>query len=122
MKITSFITVLVMLVAILFFLTTESSFSNNESLIKYGEKMWKNKKLGGSTNSFACQMCHAEGNSLNFKPYPKYIGMAKKEMKTVEDMINFCIERPLKGKAISKTSKEMKGLVAYYHKLHKDKQ
>ncbi len=86
-------------------LSTEKS-----DMLKYGEKLWKDTSL--STIDVSCATCHPDGSGLYSEAYPKYIDMAKKDL-TLEGIINFCMEKPMKSKALSSDSKQMRGLKAY---------
>jgi cytochrome c len=50
------------------------------------------------------------------KKYPAYFNMAKKEM-TLKEVINFCIEVPLKGKALPAGDERLLALEAYLKSL-----
>ncbi len=92
--------------------------------IENGKKLFMDASLG--TSGMSCNSCHAEGgtkdnemgdmtmkafDNLNAQ-YPKYFPMAKKVM-TLDQVVNFCITNPLKGKALSWDDQKLADLVAY---------
>ncbi len=78
--------------------------------LKHGEKLWKDVSLGNS--GMSCATCHPNGQGLYNTPYPKYIKMPDKVI-SLKGMVNFCMETPMKAKALDVNGKEMKALVAY---------
>ncbi|MFQ5354456.1 MAG: hypothetical protein ACE5DR_05865 [Thermodesulfobacteriota bacterium] len=73
-------------------------------------KLWKDTSLG--TAGLSCSSCHPKGQGLNKKPYPRYIKMPN-DIVTMDQMINFCMLNPMKGKALAWNSEEMTALAAY---------
>lgn len=74
------------------------------------EKLWASAALGTSGNS--CATCHPNGAGLKKEPFPKYIKMAD-DILTMDQMINFCMTNPMKGKPLAWNSQEMTALAAY---------
>ena len=79
----------------------------NEASVELGKKLFEDPTLGGSRNEASCNSCHREGKGL---------GEAGAQPNLTE-MINFCIERPLKGKKLLVDSAEMKALVLFIKSL-----
>jgi thiosulfate dehydrogenase len=78
--------------------------------VNEGYKLWH----GGlkSTNGLACGNCHPDGAAVGPQTFPKYqLDMGK--VVPLRDMINWCIQIPLQGAAISSDSREMLALEAY---------
>jgi cytochrome c len=84
--------------------------NNYAKVAERGERLWVETTLGKSGKS--CASCHPNGANLNSKPYPKYIKMAD-DVLTLDQMINFCMINPMKGKALSWNSQKMTALAAY---------
>lgn len=85
--------------------------------IERGKKLFNDPALGGSTNSSSCNSCHSNGSGLEkagTKTYSSFMGL---KAQTLEDIVNICIEKPLKGKALAADSPEMQDLVAYIRSL-----
>lgn len=83
---------------------------DSANLMEMGEKLWNNTKLG--TSGMACGHCHADGAGLKTGPFPKYITMAD-DILTLDQMINFCMINPMKGKPLPWNSEKMTALAAY---------
>jgi thiosulfate dehydrogenase len=69
------------------------------------------KKLGG-TIGISCDMCHPNARNTHPETYPKYQVQLQK-VALLRDMINWCIENPVKGKALPDDSRTMRALEAY---------
>jgi len=92
--------------------------------IELGKALFMDPKLG--TNGKTCNTCHAMGGTTDMamenmkikafdnlaQKYPKYFMMAGRVM-TLDQVVNFCIVTPLKGKALACDSQELTDLVAY---------
>jgi cytochrome c len=82
-----------------------------------GKALFNDAKLG--TSGKTCNSCHNEGKGLDKSGEKKEISLMGKKYTSLEDAINFCIENPLKGKALDPKSQEMQDLVAYIKSLKK---
>lgn len=85
--------------------------------IAYGEKLWKNPKLGNS--NLSCNTCHIGGLSFNksfTKAYPHYVKMPD-DIVNLTQMINFCMVNPMKAEPLAWHSVEMTALSAYVDKV-----
>ena len=92
--------------------------------IENGKKLFYDKTLGKSDMS--CNSCHMEGGTMAGKmgdmsvsafdnltaDYPKYFGMAKRVM-TLDQVVNWCIIMPMKGKALAWDDQKLTDLTAY---------
>jgi cytochrome c len=84
-----------------------------------GKALFNDPTLGGSANARSCNTCHPGGSGIEkagTKKYTKFMGMA---MSSLEEVVNTCIEKPLKGKALDTNSQEMQDVVAYIKSLGK---
>lgn len=79
-------------------------------IMEMADKLWSDTKLGTSGN--ACATCHPNGAGLKMEPFPKHIKMAG-DILTMDQMINFCMTNPMKGKPLAWNSQEMTELGAY---------
>lgn len=89
-----------------------------------GKKLFNDKTLG--TTDLTCNSCHMEGGTKegkmeetvipawdNLAPkYPKYFAMGKRVM-TLDQVVQFCIVNPLKGKALAWDDQKLTDLTAY---------
>jgi thiosulfate dehydrogenase len=78
--------------------------------VKQGDDLWHDGKLG--KNGLACGNCHPDGAASNPHTFPKFQANLGQVI-PLRDMINWCIQVPLEGKALDVSSKEMKALEAY---------
>ncbi|HKZ46716.1 MAG TPA: cytochrome C peroxidase [Thermodesulfobacteriota bacterium] len=88
----------------------KTAITDNAKLIEMGEKLWNDTKLG--TSGAACVLCHPHGKGLKKVPFPKYLKMPD-DILTLDQMINFCMENPMKGKPLAWNSVEITALAAY---------
>lgn len=92
--------------------------------VENGKKLFNDKTLGES--GMTCNSCHMEGgtkagmmgeksipafDNLAMK-YPKFLMMAKRVM-TLDQVVNFCIVNPIKGKALAWDDQKLTDLTAY---------
>jgi len=81
-----------------------------EYMVKEGRKIFTDPKLG--TNTVTCNECHPNAANTHPETYPKFQKQLGK-VATMAQMINWCIQNPLKGKPLALDSKEMTALIAY---------
>ncbi len=74
-----------------------------------GEKLF-HSALG--TNKVSCDMCHPNAADTHPETYPKFQKQLGKVV-ALRDMINWCIENPLEGKALALDDPKMIALEAY---------
>jgi thiosulfate dehydrogenase len=100
--------------------------------IANGKKLFGDTSLG--TSGLTCNSCHAEGGTMegkmgdqiipawdNLAPkYPKYFKMAQR-VYTLDQVVQFCIVNPLKGKAIAWDDQKLTDLTAYCASVKKMK-
>lgn len=72
-----------------------------------GKELFMSKTLGTSGKS--CNSCHPDGKGLE-----KAVSRDQGELSVI---INQCIKKPLKGKALDPASNEMKSLIMYIKTL-----
>jgi len=87
-----------------------------------GKTLFESPTFGGGTSGKTCASCHAGGEKLSADLFEreKHSVMGK-EMGSVADIVNVCIEMAMKGKAIATDSDEMKDVLAYMEGLVKEK-
>lgn len=69
------------------------------------------KKLGG-TISVSCDMCHPNAANTHPETYPKF-QVQLGRVALLRDMINWCIENPVKGKPLPDDDRRLRALEAY---------
>ena len=88
----------------------KNPIKDSARLKEMGEKLWGATALG--TSGMACGTCHPNGTGLKKEPFPKYVNMTG-DIVTMDQMINFCMMNPMKGKPLEWNSQEMTALAAY---------
>lgn len=83
-----------------------------EREISYGNQIFHDDKLLGSTNGVSCAMCHPNGANTHPETYPKF-QVQLKRVALLRDMINWCIENPSRGTRLSADDPKMRALEAY---------
>ncbi|MDX8388971.1 MAG: hypothetical protein R8M38_00635 [Mariprofundaceae bacterium] len=90
------------------------AFSSFQQAAALGKKMWEDENLG--TSGLACLSCHADHALLNLERnqnFPHFVEMVG-DVVTLDQMINFCMLNPMKGKEFDKNSKELTAMAAFY--------
>src|ERR1039458_9991533 len=72
-----------------------------------GKELFTSKHL--VTSGKSCDSCHPDGNGLE--------KAAARSLGELSEIINQCIQNPLKGKALDPASNEMKSLIMYIKTL-----
>jgi thiosulfate dehydrogenase len=80
--------------------------------IDEGYKAYHNAKALGGTIGISCDMCHPDGSNTHPETYPKFQSQTKK-VALLRDMINWCIENPLKGKPLAESDPVLRAVEAY---------
>ncbi len=102
------------------FTKEEIELMNKEllELVKKGDELWHSPKLG--TNGLTCANCHPDAAFSNPNTFPKFQPNLGK-VATFREMVNWCITRPLEGKALPEDSEEMRALEAYAYYMYRGK-
>jgi thiosulfate dehydrogenase len=66
----------------------------------------------GSTIGVSCDMCHPHAANTHPETYPKYQPQLGR-VALLRDMINWCIEHPVRGKALDVNDPKLRALEAY---------
>ncbi|MCI5219675.1 MAG: DUF1924 domain-containing protein [Candidatus Electrothrix sp. LOE2] len=89
--------------------------------VENGKKLFESPTFGGGTSGKTCASCHADGTKLGADLFEREKHMIMgKEVASVADTVNVCIEMAMKGKAIKTDSDEMKDVLAYMQTLVKE--
>jgi thiosulfate dehydrogenase len=81
-------------------------------IVEEGNKLFHDWKGLGGTIGISCDMCHPNGSNTHPETYPKFQTQLKK-VAALRDMINWCIENPMKGKPIALDDPRMLAVEAY---------
>jgi len=86
--------------------------------IDKGKALFESSSLGGGTTGKSCNTCHEGGKNLGSDLFDrKQFNIMKTEKKTLAEVVNVCIERPMGGVAIDAHGQEMTDLIAYMKTL-----
>jgi thiosulfate dehydrogenase len=77
-----------------------------------GYKAFHNAKALGGTIGISCDMCHPDATNTHPETYPKFQPQIKK-VSHLRDMINWCIENPMKGKPLAENDPVLRSVEAY---------
>ncbi len=91
-----------------------NKFKNFQEAVEMGRKMWHDENLG--TSGLACLSCHGDFEMLNLdkrQNFPHFVKMTG-DVVTLDQMINYCMLNPMKGKPFKWNSREMTAMAAYY--------
>ncbi len=81
-------------------------------VIEEGYKLFHDWRALGGTIGISCDMCHPDAAATHPETYPKFQTQLKR-VATLRDMINWCIENPMKGKPLPPDDPRMIALEAY---------
>ena len=87
-----------------------------DKLIAEGDRLFHSDELG--TNGVACAMCHPHASNTHPETYPKY-QVQLGRVALLRDMINWCIEHPVRGQRLDADSEKMRALEAYIYAQRK---
>jgi cytochrome c len=80
--------------------------------VEQGKKVFHSAKLLGGTIGVSCDMCHPDAANTHPETYPKYQEQLQR-VALLRDMINWCIENPVKGKTLDPNDPKLRALEAY---------
>src|SRR5688572_1771406 len=86
--------------------------------IAEGYAAFHNAKTLGGTIGVSCDMCHPDATNTHPETYPKFQTQTKK-MALLRDMINWCIENPMKGKPLPEDDPRLRAVEAYIYSARK---
>jgi len=77
-----------------------------------GSRIFHSAELLGSTVAVSCDMCHPHAANTHPETYPKFQTQLGRVV-LLRDMINWCIEQPVRGKRLEADDPRMRALEAY---------
>jgi thiosulfate dehydrogenase len=83
-----------------------------EKLVQRGKEIFHSAALLKGRVGISCDMCHPNAANTHPETYPKY-QVQLQRVALLRDMINWCIENPVKGKTLKDDDFNMKALEAY---------
>jgi thiosulfate dehydrogenase len=89
-----------------------------EKLVVEGSRIFHDADLLGSTVAVSCDMCHPDASNTHPETYPKFQTQMGR-VALLRDMINWCIERPVRGTRFEPDDPRMRALEAYIYAQRK---
>ena len=86
--------------------------AQTDAFVDQGNKIFHSDKLLGGTIGVSCDMCHPNAANTHPETYPKYQEQLQR-VALLRDMINWCIENPVKGKTLASDDPKLRALEAY---------
>ena len=91
-----------------------------EKFVVEGSRIFHSAELLGGTVGVSCDMCHPDAANTHPETYPKFQAQMGR-VALLRDMINWCIENPVRGKRLDADSPQMRALEAYIWAQRKGK-
>jgi len=86
--------------------------AQTDAFVEYGNQVFHSAKLLGSTIGVSCDMCHPNAANTHPETYPKY-QVQLQRVALLRDMIDWCIENPVRGATLAPNDPKMRALEAY---------
>jgi hypothetical protein len=77
-----------------------------------GSRVFHSADAIGSTIAVSCDMCHPDASNTHAETYPKF-QVQLGRVALLRDMINWCIEHPVRGQKLAENDPRMRALEAY---------
>jgi len=86
--------------------------NETDNFVELGKQFFHDGASVGGTIGVSCDMCHPDASNTHPETYPKY-QVQLQRVALLRDMIDWCIENPLKGKALDPNDMRLRALEAY---------
>jgi len=86
--------------------------ASTDAFIDQGNKTFHDATALGGTISVSCDMCHPNAANTHPETYPKY-QVQLGRVALLRDMINWCIENPVRGKPLADDDPKLRSMEAY---------
>jgi thiosulfate dehydrogenase len=86
--------------------------ASTDAFIEQGNKTFHDATALGGTIAVSCDMCHPNAANTHPETYPKY-QVQLGRVALLRDMINWCIENPVRGKPLADDDPKLRSLEAY---------
>jgi len=83
-----------------------------DEFVAQGDRIFHSADLLGGTISVSCDMCHPNAANTHPETYPKF-QVQFGRVALLRDMINWCIENPVRGKPLPDDDFKLRALEAY---------
>jgi thiosulfate dehydrogenase len=85
---------------------------STQRFVDEGNKIFHDAKKLGGTIGVSCDMCHPNAANTHPETYPKF-QVQLGRVALLRDMINWCIDNPVKGKALPDDDPRLRAMEAY---------
>jgi hypothetical protein len=89
-------------------------------LVAEGSRIFHSADQLGSEIAVSCDMCHPDASNTHPETYPKFQTQLGR-VALLRDMINWCIEHPVRGKVLEADDPKMRAIEAYIYAQRKGK-
>lgn len=89
-----------------------------EKMVVEGSRIFHDADALGSTVAVSCDMCHPDGVNTHPETYPKFQPQMGR-VALLRDMINWCIQHPVRGERFEPDDPRMRALEAYIYAQRK---
>ena len=86
--------------------------ASTDRLVAEGKRIFHDAQALGGTTAISCDMCHPDASNTHPETYPKF-QVQLGRVALLRDMINWCIENPVRGKPLPDDDPRLKALEAY---------
>ena len=86
--------------------------AETDRFIQEGKEVFHDANKLGSTIGISCDMCHPDAANTHPETYPKY-QVQLQRVALLRDMIEWCIENPVKGKTMDPNDERLRAMEAY---------
>lgn len=86
--------------------------TETERVATAGSAVFHDAEQLGSTIGVSCDMCHPHAANTHPETYPKFQAQLGR-VALLRDMINWCVEHPVRGKALASDDPRMRSMEAY---------
>jgi thiosulfate dehydrogenase len=86
--------------------------TETERVALAGSSVFHSASELGSTIAVSCDMCHPHAANTHPETYPKFQAQLGR-VALLRDMINWCIEHPVRGKALDSDDPKLRAIEAY---------
>lgn len=88
--------------------------ASTQQFVDYGKKVFHDAQAVGGTVGISCDMCHPDGVNTHPETYPKYQTQIGRTV-MLREMINWCLEHPVRGKPLAHDDPRMLAMEAYIY-------
>jgi thiosulfate dehydrogenase len=91
---------------------------STQAFVEEGNRIFHDAAAVGGTIAVSCDMCHPNAANTHPETYPKY-QVQLGRVALLRDMINWCIQNPVRGKPLADDDPRMKAMEAYIYAQRK---